>query len=303
MLRQSPIGIFDRTLAKLVFFMRSGFDVAVDPVRLTTFTQLLLLHLAAREWERAVVEDLSRLRLWAAVVLTAGFFGSLSLRTIRLAVLTVAGVMAFKFWMLFPAGSNHFFVESICIGVVAGAWLADFRQGPVLEEPASIAICTLRWLPVLLLFWSGVQKLLFGTWFVGTFLAWRTLRDERFQAAFGDFLPPQYLEWLSDHPAGPYRFHETLPIVLSNVVWCSEILTGLLLMHPRTRKVAAWLAIVSIVAIELVARELFFGSLFVMLTMLFVRPWSGWKPVLAFSAVYALLLAARMGVFGEFLFG
>lgn len=82
---------------------------------------------------------------------------------------------------------------------------------------------------------------------------------------------------------GSYRVSSPLFLAASNAVWIFEMATPFFLMWRRTRVMAALATLAFLAAIELGARECFFGLIFSNLAMLFLpgrvheraRPWFG----------------------------
>ena len=94
---------------------------------------------------------------------------------------------------------------------------------------------------------------------------------------------------------GPYRFQSWLGLAISNGVWLGEMGSALLLLSSRFRAfgVAGTFALVA--AIELAARELMFGFLF--LNLLLLYPSRDWNRRLAplFYFGYAVVVANKWG--------
>jgi hypothetical protein len=125
---------------------------------------------------------------------------------------------------------------------------------------------------VVVLFWSGIQKLFHGYWFQGQFLAYSLWRPT-FQGALGPLLPIEELERLvgygADAGAGPFVLSSPVGIVISNIIWLAEIVLGLMLI-PRATRQLAWIgACVLLVLTEVVAREFMFGVEFACALTLF----------------------------------
>ena len=237
-----------------------------DP-RLVAFRVFLGLHLTAwsvlwlgREhdapalWFRVAV--VVAVAVWAAATVRGRSRGWLD----GVALAAVAGLAA----AVFPATSNHGFLGAVCLG-----WL-------VLVRPTE-ALPALRWTVVIVAFYAGVQKVLHGTYFDGTFLAYQVAHSERFTATLGALLPTaelarlQALEPLTVG-AGPYRLTSWVGLTLSNAVWIAELVLPPLLWIRRTRTAAMVGLIAVVLAIEIAAREVLFGGLFVALLLLFGPP-------------------------------
>ena len=84
-------------------------------------------------------------------------------------------------------------------------------------------------------------------------------------------------------------------MLVSNATYMLEILIPIGLMVRRVRPFALAAAMALIVAIEVTAREVFFGAFFLGLIALFARRALNWQLLPLFLALYAYLLAAGFG--------
>jgi hypothetical protein len=137
-----------------------------------------------------------------------------------------------------------------------------------------MVLAGLRWLTVLVLFHTGLQKLLYGHYWRGDFLAFMVGRGERFADLFRWILPPAEIARLASHDpfregAGPYRVSEPLFVAASNLVWIAEVALPAGLILRRTRAAAAFAALAFVLVIQLGAREMGFALLFGNLLLLF----------------------------------
>jgi hypothetical protein len=227
-------------------------------------------------------------RLVWAVAFAACFVASLHGAALRAAALAGLAVATSKLLAVFPHGSNHFLLEYL--GLVFAS-LTRFHE----EEELRVLVRSLRWLPVLVFLWSGVNKALYGTYFNGSFLATQ-LHAAGFAGVFGWLLPGDELaRLLATQPPGPYHFTSLPALVASNAVWIGEIACGVLLLAPRTRTLGLLGAVALLLGIALGAFEVMFGTLMLNLLALFAPPvWSR----MAFAAsvpFYAGLVAAKLG--------
>ncbi len=160
---------------------------------------------------------------------------------------------------LFPDVPNHGYVLCFALGI--GALFHD-------ELPAERALLDqgFRQLGAIVLFWSGVQKLLAGTWTQGQLLAYEIGQGPRFNGVLGWLVPSA--EHQAYRGAGPFLGNTTL-VLLSNAIWIMEIALGLALLssHLRIRRGAALLTIFVILGIEVAARESVFGILMLALLL------------------------------------
>ena len=163
---------------------------------------------------------------------------------------------AFVSALVFPLVPNHGYV--LCIALLIGAFFDP-------DEPIERVVMEdgFRRLSVIVWFWSGMQKVLSGTWSHGQFLAYEVGHSPRFGKIFGALVSSA--EQRVFRLDGPFVGNAALSI-LSNLVWIMEIGVGLaLLSDTRFRHRAAIVGIGLLVAVEVVARESIFGILMVAL--------------------------------------
>jgi hypothetical protein len=228
--------------------------------------------------------------MWAvafAACLAASFRAGWE-RAAACAALAIAG---WKGAAIFPDSSNHFFLEIMCLLFASVARLDR-------EEEASVFVRGVRWLPVLVFVWSGINKAVYGTYFNGAYLG-SILAHGGFASVFGWLMSGQELQaLLSAQPPGPYAFASPLALAASNAVWLGEIAAGILMLVPRWRGAGAALGLLVLAGIQLGARELMFGMLMLNILACF-GPVAWSRRLLPVSAVvYALLLAVRIAGVG-----
>lgn len=193
-----------------------------------------------------------------------------------------------KLLVVFPENSNHFFLEYLCL--VFASLVCWQRDADLL-----VFVKGVRWLPVLVLFWSGMNKLVYGTYFNGAYLG-SILPHSGFASVFGLLMSAEELETLLTVTSpGPYAFRAPMALVASNLVYLGELASAAMLLVPRLRMLGALLGLAVLIGIELGARELLFGTL--MANMLaFFAPASWSRRLLPASAgFYALLVAMAWG--------
>ena len=190
---------------------------------------------------------------------------------------------------LFPAVSNHFFLVFFCLLLLS---ILNLERPP--EALLGLQAC--RWVVLIVLFYSGVQKVLYGTYFQAQFLTWTIAHDVRFEQAFAPILPAAEAARIAAlaETAGPFVSEWWPMLVISNFVYLFELLATLLLLHRRTRSAAVAAVFMFMVLIESGAREWFFGCVFVNLLFLFTRK-SWYRVLLPLTfIIYALLLFPRL---------
>jgi hypothetical protein len=188
-----------------------------------------------------------------------------------------------------PSTDNHFFLELYAVGLLC---LAGER-----DDDAWL-LGSLRWLAAIVLFQTGLQKVLYGQYFSGQLLAFLIGQGDRFALPFEWLVSAQEVARLQGYDplrtgAGPYRVDSLLFVALSNGVWIAELALAPLLLLARTRLAATGAAIALVAAIQLGARELGFAFLFTSLLLLFTRqgnaralPWLGVLYLYALAAVW-----------------
>jgi hypothetical protein len=192
-----------------------------------------------------------------------------------------------------PLTPNHFFLELYAVALLALA-------GPAGRD-ARLVLSGLRWLVAIVLFHTGLQKLLYGHYPGGDFLAFMVGRGDRFADLFRWLLPAAEVARLEGYDplrsgAGPYRVAAPLFVAVSNAVWIAELVLPVGLLARATRAAAAAAAAAFVVAIQLGAREAGFALLFLNLLAL-SAPLRVARGVLPASlALLALALAAASGL-------
>ena len=153
---------------------------------------------------------------------------------------------------LFPAVSNHFFLVFFCLLLLS---VLDLER----EEEALIGLRAVRWAVLLVLFYSGVQKVLYGTYFKAQLLTWTIAHDVRFRTAFEPFLPTAEADRIAAlaDTVGPFGTEWWPLLVISNFVYLFEIVAPAFLLHPRTRSLAVGATTIFMVLLETGAREWF----------------------------------------------
>jgi hypothetical protein len=277
-----------------------------DPGRLDekflAFRRILMLGIAADLWYAHGSE-------WDPVWMSPTFFGlpywtlpaTFSVcciaawlrRPARAAVVLGAVVVAIKFAWQFPMNANHDFLEFVSI-------LFLVLCNPVLPEEKRLVLAALRWVVLIVLFSAGLQKVLYGYYFGGEFLAMAVAVDPRFGGLFALLVPGDELVRLTSlqiaPSAGPYRVDSPLFVLASNLTYLAELALPILLVIRRTRPLAVAATIAFIVLIELGPRELFFGAIMINLTLLFAHGDLNRKVLPAFVFLYLLLIAMIYGV-------
>jgi len=270
-------------------------DRSAQPITLRAFRLFLLFHVATRTWFWFLREphDDTAFRVALAALLTLCALLAVRRRWQRRATVAALAVLACKLVDSFPSTSNHFFIEFLCV-----ALLAAFD--PAANEERALCLVALRWVVVLVLFWTGLQKVLYGTYFDGQFLGFSIATRGSFADLFQWILPDEELRRLRElRPigvgSGPFAVQSPLAWWVSNGVYVFEIVTPALLLVRRTRPWAAAAVIAFTVMIEIGAREFLFGALFVNLLLLFFSRPINRALLPVFALFYAWMIGARLG--------
>lgn len=236
---------------------------------LRAFERILLFHLSVRLWEGAFPEsDISRAVELALQIGMSLCFAMLFVE--RLAPLAIGGAfcaMLVAAWGTFPMTSNHAFLELwiLLLLVVIGGYH---------REEAHVWMAAMRWSVALLLFYTGLQKVLYGAYFSGQFLIVEMIMKPDFGAAIHWMLPAAEWERLrdlipNDVGVGPYQSKSPFFLAASNIVYVFELGIPFLLLWKLTRVPAVVLVFLFTIAIQAGARELFFAALLANVTLLF----------------------------------
>ena len=262
--------------------------------KMHAFAVILALIIGTEYWARAIPkwDGLSALyvvSLWAA---TACCVAALHPRTRRAAFALLAAVQAVVIWAEFPSAGNHAYLELLLCLLVAGL-RADRADEQVLFLRA------VRWIVCLVFFYGGLQKLVHGYWAQGMYLAF-SLSFESFRDVLRVLLPADELARLAalrgEIGDGPYHVASLPFVALSHATYLAEIALAPALAWRRTRALAIGAALAFLAAIELGAREVFFGLVFANAILLFLRGDLHRRLIPVFAAVLALLLLSRVGV-------
>jgi len=294
--------------------LAAGDPRTASAANLRAFLGLVLLHLAAERAGNALAYGLAPgapagwLAYALAIAAAAGAALVLAVATERLrtaAAVGFAAQLAFAA-VAFPNSANH---DALLLMVLAVLWGFDPRRPA--ERELALSVC--RWIAAIVLFATGLQKLLYGTYFHGEYLAVGIAHSDTFAAVFQYLLPGDEflrLRGLGHDPStlglslfagskagalpapgsGPYRVESWLVLLFSNGTWIFEMTAPFLLIWRRTRRAAALAAIAFLAFVELAAREWFFGLLFGSLLLLFLPGERHRRGLVLFAIAYPLLM-------------
>ncbi len=281
------------SLARRWLSLAGGDPQHAAGARLRVFRRFLLFYGAVRSWLWWAWSPSDHGLLAAcALVMSASAALAWSRRHEALAPWLALAPLLVQLGWRFVSSANHLYLELLCVALLC---VADRRARP----DRALALHGLRWLTVIVLFHTGLQKLLYGHYFHGDFLAFMVGTQDRFARLFQLLLPAAEVARLQSLDpwqtgAGPYRTGH-LPFVLaSNAVVLAELVLPALLLLPRTRLWGAACAMALMASIQLGALELGFAFLFLNLLLLFAPPrWASLVlPIFAATLLYALGAAA-----------
>jgi hypothetical protein len=292
---QNRRGWLERGLSRL-----DGDDAGTVPAKLRAFQLILVLVIATEYWAKALswwgrLEAADFLALGAVTLLGAAVVHG---RRRRSAFAGLALLQIWYVWSEFPLAGNHRYLEAVF------ALLFALLNDQDAEERV-LLLRSLRWLVIVVLFFSGLQKLVHGFYFRGQFLAYSLWR-ESFRPVLEPLLPATEYQRLTGYSGavgdGPYLVDSPLFIATSNAVWIAEMALALLLIPRRTRTAACVVACVFMLATETAARELMFGVEFVCALLLFLRTDLLRRLVVPAAIILGLLILMRLGVLPEITF-
>jgi hypothetical protein len=283
--------VLDRILA---IARDAGPSRAHDQIR--AFRRVILLYGAARSWLwTSVPHSVSVFDVIVAVGLTICLLLSLRKETeiwsVRLALPFVLLLVVVSF----PTTPNHYYLELLAL------ILLSTIDGEGMEEQEKTVLAALRWVAAIVLFQTGLQKILYGLYFRGDIFAFLIGQDPRFATLFEHIVAPEEVARLASYDslrtgAGPYRL-DSLPVVAaSNLTYAVELVLPPLMMLRATRRWAAWAAVAFVLLIQLGAREAGFAVVFSSLLLLFQPNAPLRRALPALAVVFALAIAAAHGL-------
>lgn len=211
----------------------------------------------------------------------------------------LAGALWLRVALAFPGTANHQYLEATVFSLGALLHRKDLESEQLLEQ-------TIRWLVVLILTYSGIQKIVHGQYFDGQFLGFMASQRENYAAVLQFAMPAEELARLQGIPvvegAGPFRVNSTPFVVISNLAYGLEVLSGLALLVPRLRLAAVACALALLVGIESAARELFFGGFMVALLLLAAERKLLTRAFPVFALFYLYLFSMFIGILPRWTF-
>jgi hypothetical protein len=273
-----------------------------DAAGLVALRALIVLHAAVRSWAWVLPQDASvggEWRPWIVLgvrlLLTSALVAALRRRLARFAVGAAAVAVLVQVVLSFPTVGDHVYLELAVLFLFA---IFDARH----EDDGQLLRSLLCWMGVIVLFHSGLQKLLHGYYFVGALPLWAVAAGDPFGRLFAWALSGAEVSRLiglnlSVPEAGPFLADGAALLTLANAVWAAELILVGLIVAPSTRRAGVISAVLFLSAVYGIAREPMFALLLVQLLLLCVP--GQWNRRLApcFLALYAAILLCAAGVF------
>jgi hypothetical protein len=227
---------------------------------LRAFERILLLVVGFEAWLRAIPKwgQLSgAYDVHLGVVSVACLIG-VATPWRRSALAVVAMSQGYIAWREFPSTGNHAYLEVALCALGATLRVED-------DADRALYLRGVRWLVLVVFFWSGVQKLAHGYWTHGEYLAF-SLDTAGFRPVLAWLVDADELRRLAAFDGqvgdGPYTTSSWRLLAVSNGTWIVETLLPAFLVWRRTRIAAALAGLALLAGIEIGAREVFFGLIF-----------------------------------------
>ena len=252
--------------------------------KLASFNLILLLTI--------VVHQVADERFFSAGLILACALVGLNERYRRVATAVVFGVLLVRYGGEFPSVANHSYLELLLLSLYL--WIDSSKT-----EEKELFLQTCRWLTVIIFLYSGVQKLWYGEYFDGRFLAYLAAMTDRTRTGFEHFIPAEVFSRLITYPvqagSGPFLVDSGIFKVLSNSAWITECVLSTLLLFRRIWHPAVVFGIFTVFIIEFIAREFIFGILMFSLLFLFCRRDVNRQLLPVYIVFLTYLAAARLG--------
>ena len=282
------------------FLARVGRDEPGDArAKSSVFRSFLLALIAVEAWERSAQLGGDALTVALALLASLAACAVWRPRFALLATALTVIVVAVDFVAQFPGNPNHQYFQLVLL-----ALLLLLRD--TVDDEVVLLTTALRWLLVIGLFYAGLQKLLYGHYFDGEFLAYTITQNDRFAWLLEALMPASEFERIRSivmqEGAGPFRVDSILFAGFSNLAYAAELILPVMLLVPRTRKLAVFGTLAYFVAIEAAAREVFFGGIMAALALAFGPPsWLRGARPFGYAGL-VVLLATSFGLLPRWFF-
>jgi hypothetical protein len=282
------ISRIDRTIDRLLALAGDGPDSDAR-ARLRVFELILLLHLTTRFATGPIpTTELGQvlrigLPVSMACCLALSFVARLAPIAVAVALCLMLGLLSFTF----PATGNHFYLELWTLSLL-------LIVGRSTKDDSALLLAALRWSIAIVIFYTGIQKMRYGTYFDAQYLVFEMTTKASFATVFGPLVPAEELARIQAlRPnvlgAGPFRTSAPLMLLASNAVYLFEIAIPALMIWRPARRLAVAALLVFVVAIQSGAKEMYFGGLLVNFVLLFWPTDLHRRWLWAFVAYYAVI--------------
>lgn len=226
-----------------------------------------------------------------AAFVSACLAGTFDRRLFRYALaLTFGAIVVLASWR-FPQTANHLYLQGFIALLVALTRFGD-------EDEERALVSALRTVLIAVFFWSGVQKIVHGAYFDGSFLCWNLVKGthDAWRWVANIVLSAEELANVARaQTTNECRFVTPVGLMIANSVYVFELVCAALLAHSRVRERGAVVAALVLVGIEIAMAEWIFAAFVANLLLLFAAPsWSKRARPLFFGwAIFVALLSAR----------
>jgi hypothetical protein len=233
--------------------------------------------------------------------LALGFGASLCLRLCWTSAISSAAFVAtalFAVVVEFPATPNHhYLLAALAVGILIAGDRRSHGAGFVEENVRFVVGSALG----AAMIWSGLQKAIWGAYDQGEYFAVAIASGTRFADILERLLPADEIARLSSlgpptSGRGPYVLLSPSALWVARSVPCFEVGIGVALLFRRSRRIACLVGACALIAIEVVAREFFFGLLCLLCFGYLAQPSARTARRQAFAVIVVgvVLLAIRL---------
>jgi hypothetical protein len=295
---------FDRVMS-----WAGGDDPETRGSKVRAFLIIFSIHMMAEFWRIALFARDAALQakapepwwFWLGIALPAvAAVVSFVPKTMRTGFALWTALSVIMHIHFFPHAGNHPFLM-----LVIAALAVFFNLNEAKEQ--ELFLQSVKWLLVLVFFYSGLQKLVHGYYFHATQFAYSVSLRGNYQDFFGMMMPEAEIERLKAFNGtvgeGPYTIDAPLVLIASNLTYITEMLLPILLLVRRTRFVALIVTTITMFLIQSAARELFFFGLFMSGLVLFFDRDVNRKLIPVFGVYYAWLVLMALNLIPRFWFG
>jgi hypothetical protein len=221
--------------------------------RLNNFNNFLLFHVTFRSWMMYLDNQgrYSIIDFFCPLILT--FLFTVFKKNGHKCTILAFLVYLIKFSSVFPTSPNHYYVELYFLFLFS---IFNFRNS---KNETNYLTNSLKLLFVIILFYTGIKKLLYGQYFRGEYLAYLISCDERFSSVFSYILSKK--EMLSiksgNYITGNYYFY-----LISNSIYLFEIIAPIILFFKKDHNYIKEMLIIFFITLFLISREFTFAAIF-----------------------------------------